>query len=87
MEYITTDALNGDKWHYADGWYFQLFNNLIVSKLSMKNFPNPFDVWESKKKKFEGVLNRPLTEDEKISLKPRQYIFDIWEHRNANFNA
>lgn len=86
MDYITTDALNGDKWHFDAGWYIQKRDGVEISRLSLKNFPDPFLVWESKIKKTEGTINRPLTEEEKTSLKPRQYIFDMWEHRNAYFN-
>lgn len=87
MDYVTTDTLNGDKWSYLDGWYYQdSIDGKPISKLSAKNFPNPHDIWESKMNRSEAVLQRPLTSDEKIILKPRQYIFAIWEHRNAYFD-
>jgi len=84
---VATDALNGNKWHYLDGWYHQYdTSGVFVSKLSAKNFPDPFNVWENKVRKSEGVIQRPLTEPERQMLKPRQYIFDIWEHKNAEYN-
>lgn len=80
---VTTDNLNGNVWSYEDGWYYQTDNGKPLSKLSAKNFPNPFDVWTGKTKKTEASLGRKLTSDERDRLKPRQYIFDIWEHREG----
>lgn len=80
---VTTDNLNGNVWSYENGWYYQTANGKELSKLSLKNFPNPFDLWDSKMKKSSEFLGRVLSTEEKDRLKPRQYIFDIWEHREG----
>ena len=86
MEYIATDSATGYKWYYADGWYYQRSGDVVLSKLSAKNFPDPFDVWDKKIKSFSLAAGRELAEAEKEGLKPRGYVFSIWEHRNANYN-
>lgn len=81
---VTTDNLNGNVWSYEDGWYYQTNNGKEVSRLSSKNFPNPFDVWTGKIKKSSEAAGRSLTTEERDRLKPRQYIFDIWKHKEDN---
>lgn len=86
MQFISIDSLNNHKWYFADGWYFQKSGDVIMSKLSAKNFPDPFDVWARKIDGAKKAIGRELTIPERDNLKPRQYIFDIWEHRNAYIN-
>jgi len=86
MDYVATDSLNGNKWFYSDGWYYQKSGDVVVSRLSAKNFPDPFDVWDKKVAATSRVVSRDLTTQEREALKPRKYVFDIWEHRNANLN-
>lgn len=83
---ITTNT-NGDVWTYENGWYHQIRNGREVSKLSLKNFPNPTDIWENKVKRSEKLVHRILTLEEKNSLRPGQYIFDIWEHKTHQEDA
>lgn len=81
MEIVAIDELTGYSWFYEDGWYYQKKGERLISKLSKKNFPNPFDVWQ---KKIESRM--ASTEQERAILRPRKYIFDIWEHKNATDN-
>lgn len=80
---IATDNLTGDEWHFNDGRYFQFRNGEQVSYMSQKNFPNPWEVWNAKVSKSEALLQRSLTEEERNRLKPREYIFKVWEHKDA----
>lgn len=83
---VAKDDLRGDVWVYRDGWYYQTRNAEIISRLSAKNFPDPFSVWEKKIEKNSKIFQRELTNAERQILKPGQYIFDIWKHRNADSN-
>jgi len=81
---ITTDSLSGNKWSYLDDWYYQTdVIGVVVSKLSSKNLPNPNEVWQNKIAKSALMIGRELTIQERDSLRPRQYFFDLWEHKNA----
>ena len=88
---VATDALTGYNWHFetddsGKDWYVQKEGQDEVSRLSLKNFPNPNDVWEKKIRKSEGVIARQLTQEERDRLKPRQYIFEIWSDREERIS-
>lgn len=73
---VTTDNLTGNTWHYHNGWYTQKdADGNEVSRLSAGNFPDPNVLWEAKINKSGA-----LTEQQRNARKPRQYIFDIWDH-------
>lgn len=78
---VTTDRQY--TWDYEDGVYYKSDTNGPVSQLSVSNIPDPFQLWKGKTSMSEQVLLRPLTEDERLSLKPAEYLFDLWAHKES----